>query len=277
MLAPSDFFDLKGNPFAGLFDDVDYVWDGLRMIPSFIQDFIQPNISHVIQSGPVLSRTIVLHEDRVYDSGFSIESRASSGEKLKVSMDGQVLSGASVIYAGVSLMGDAVQIGKGTVIEPGVLIKAPTVVLDNTEVRHGAYIRGNVLVGDRCIVGHATEMKSAVLLGGSQAGHFAYVGDSILGRANLGAGTKLANLKIVKSQVVLHIKGKVYETGLRKFGAILGDGVKTGCNSVTAPGTLLGRDVLVYPNCTAKGYHPYGTIIKLKQNQIVRQKVRRDG
>jgi len=276
MLTPSDFFDLKDNPFAGIFANVEYVWEGLRNIPSFIQDFIEPNISSIIQNSPVLDRTIVLHENRVYHSGFRIESQAAAKGKLTVILDGQVLSGASVIYAGAAFMGEAIQIGKGTLIEPGTLIQAPAVILDNTEVRHGAYVRGNVLVGNGCVVGHSTEMKSAVLLGRSQAGHFAYVGDSILGRVNLGAGTKLANLKITRSQVTLHIKGNVYPSGMRKFGAILGDGVETGCNSVTAPGTLLGPDVLVYPNCTAKGYHPRGTVIKLKQNQIIRHREKKD-
>lgn len=276
MLAPSDFFDLKDNPFAGMFANVEYVWEGLRNISSFIQDFIKPNISSIIQNGPVLDRTVVLHEDRIYNSGFRIESQAAAKGELTVVLDGQVLSGASVLYAGAVLMGEAIQIGKGTLIEPGALIHAPAVILDNTEVRHGAYVRGNVLVGDRCVIGHSTEMKSAVMLGRSQAGHFAYVGDSILGRANLGAGTKLANLKITRSQVTLHIMGNVYPSGMRKFGAILGDGVETGCNSVTAPGTLLGPDVLVYPNCTVKGYHPAGTVIKLKQNQIIRHREKKN-
>lgn len=134
-------------------------------------------------------------------------------------------------------------------------------------MRQGAYIRGNVLIGEHCVVGHATEIKSSVLLGDSKAGHFAYIGDSILGRVNLGAGTKLANLKITGSPIVITVAGKEYHTGLKKFGAILGDGVETGCNSVTAPGTILGKDVRRYPNGTARGYYPPKTIIKVKQIQ----------
>jgi UDP-N-acetylglucosamine diphosphorylase / glucose-1-phosphate thymidylyltransferase / UDP-N-acetylgalactosamine diphosphorylase / glucosamine-1-phosphate N-acetyltransferase / galactosamine-1-phosphate N-acetyltransferase len=116
-------------------------------------------------------------------------------------------------------------------------------------------------------VGHTTEIKSSVMLGGSKAGHFAYIGDSILGKVNLGAGTKIANLKITGSQIILNINGVNYETGLRKFGAILADGVETGCNSVTTPGALLGRDVLLYPNGTARGYYPPQRIIKVKPVQ----------
>ena len=177
-----------------------------------------------------------------------------------------------MIYAGAVLMDDEIQIGKGTVIEPGTLIKGPAIILNNTEVRQGAYLRGNIMVGNKCVVGHTTEMKSAVMLGESKAGHFAYIGDSILGKVNLGAGTKLANLKIVASPVVLNINGAKYETGLKKFGAILGDGVEIGCNTVTAPGTLLGKSVLVYPNVNARGYHPPNTVIKLKQDQKYHQR-----
>ena len=192
--------------------------------------------------------------------------------KFIVKKDGEVLPNASVVYAGAVLMDDEIQIGKGTVIEPGTLIKGPAIILNNTEVRQGAYLRGNIMVGNKCVVGHTTEMKSAVMLGESKAGHFAYIGNSILGKVNLGAGTKLANLKIVASPVVLNINGAKHETGLKKFGAILGDGVETGCNTVTAPGTLLGKSVLVYPNATVRGYHPPNTVIKLKQDQKYHQR-----
>ena len=107
------------------------------------------------------------------------------------------------------------------------------------------------------------------MLGGSKAGHFAYIGNSILGKVNLGAGTKIANLKITGSQVVVEADGTKYETGLRKFGAILGDGVETGCNSVTTPGTLLSKDVLLYPNGTARGFYPAKKIVKTKYVQEI--------
>jgi NDP-sugar pyrophosphorylase family protein len=164
-------------------------------------------------------------------------------------------------------MDDQIYIGAGTVIEPTALVKGPAWLGNNTEVRHGAYIRGDVLVGDGCVVGHTTEIKSSVMLGGSKAGHFAYIGDSILGRVNLGAGTKLANLKVVETPVVVKFEERSIETGLRKFGAILGDGVEMGCNSVTAPGTILGKNVIVYPNGTARGYYPPGIIVRVRQQQ----------
>jgi NDP-sugar pyrophosphorylase family protein len=192
---------------------------------------------------------------------------AQTEKGQQVLKDGRLLKGASIIYAGAILMDDRIEIGKNSVVEAGALIKGPTIIGDQTEIRQGAYIRGEVLIGNDCVVGHTTEIKSSVMLGGSKAGHFAYIGNSILGKVNLGAGTKLANLKMVGSPVVLTIDGVKYETGLRKFGAILADGVETGCNSVTMPGTLLGRNVLLYPNGTARGYYPPHKIIKVKQIQ----------
>ncbi len=267
MLEPKDFFDLEENPFSGLFENVEYVWEALKNIKGYIRENIKPNVAALRKDGSIVNKTIVLYEGEIITSGFVLEPGDASKGKFIVRRDGKILSGASVIYAGVALMDDEIQIGNGTVIEPGALIKGPTIILDNTEVRQGAYIRGNVMVGNGCVVGHTTEMKSSVMLGQSKAGHFAYIGDSILGKVNLGAGTKLANLKIVESQIILNINGKKYETGLKKFGAILGDGVETGCNTVTTPGTLLGRNVLVYPNTTARGYYPPDVIIKLRQSQ----------
>jgi NDP-sugar pyrophosphorylase family protein len=264
MLGPEDFFNISQTQFKGLFDDTEYVWDALKKIKDYIRENIKPNVSVLRKGEALIKKTAVLYKGEVIESGFDI---GIENKKLLVKKEGEVLDGASVVYAGASLMDDDIYIGKGTVIEPGALVKGPAIIGDNTELRQGAYLRGNTLVGNDCVVGHTTELKSSVMLGGSKAGHFAYIGDSILGRVNLGAGTKLANLKIIESNIVISIEGKRYKTGLRKFGAILADGVETGCNSVTTPGTLLGKDVLMYPNTTAKGYHPPKTIIKLKQKQ----------
>ncbi len=272
MLKSEDFFDLSRTRFAGLFSETEYVWEALKNIKGYIARIISSNVSHIIKKSCLIEKTLILYDGKILDGGFSIEGGEASKGELVVRAEREVLNGASVVYAGAFLMDENIEIGKGSVIEPGALIKGPTVIGDQTEIRQGAYIRGNVLVGDRCVVGHTTEMKSSVMLGDSQAGHFAYVGDSILGKGNLGAGTKLANLKITGDQVLLKINDKKYETGLRKFGAILGDGVETGCNTVTTPGTLLSRGVLVYPNCTASGYHAPETIIKLRQKQEIQKK-----
>ncbi|HOL18146.1 MAG TPA: glucose-1-phosphate thymidylyltransferase [Bacillota bacterium] len=264
MLKAEDFFDLSGNRFASLFDQTEFVWEALKKLKAYLADHLKGNVAEARRGEILLTRTVILHNDELIESDFEIDS---SGKMPRVIKDGTVLEGASIIYAGAILMDDRIFIGRNTVIEPGALIKGPTIIGDGTEVRQGAYIRGDVLIGDGCVVGHTTEIKSSVMLGGSKAGHFAYIGDSILGRVNLGAGTKLANLKMVDSPVVITANGKKYETGLRKFGAILADGVETGCNSVTTPGTLLGRNVLLYPNGTARGYYPPHKIIKVKQHQ----------
>lgn len=266
MLGAGDFFDLKGHPYKSLFEGTEFVWEALPRLSSFINDNLRPNVKAARIDGTFITETIVLYEGEVLRSGFSIDWE---GKKPEVRKDGSLLAGASIVYSGSYLMDDQIYIGRDVIIEPSALIKGPTIIGDRTEVRHGAYIRGDALIGTGCVVGHATELKSSVLLGGSKAGHFAYIGDSILGQVNLGAGTKLANLKMIESPVVLKIEKQVYQTGLRKFGAVLGDGVETGCNSVTSPGTLLGKNVLLYPNGTARGYHAPNTVIKVRQNQKI--------
>ena len=153
-----------------------------------------------------------------------------------------------------------VYIEKGAIVEPGAFIKGPAYIGAGSEVRHGAYIRGNVFIGANCVVGHTTEVKGSCFLDGAKAGHFAYVGDSLLGQqTNLGAGTKIANLKLNKS-IVRFIDpetGKASDSGLKKFGAILGDYAQTGCNSVLSPGSLLLPKTGVMP-C----HHFHGTLKK---------------
>ncbi len=149
-----------------------------------------------------------------------------------------------------------VYIDEDVSVEPYSYIKGPCYIGKGTEVRQAAYIRGNVYVGAGCVVGHTTEVKSAVFLDGAKAGHFSYVGDSILGQnSNLGAGTKLANLKFNGSNVSIKdpVTNKRIETGLRKLGAIVGDRVQFGCNSVTNPGTVILPDGYVLPASYVRG------------------------
>lgn len=264
MLAPPDFFDLETFEHKEFFDGASLVWDTLKNIGSYIDENINPNVAEIRKRGDMLQKTVVLFKGEVITDGFELKLGSPAKGEFSVSLDGEVLDGASVLFAGTSIFDDRIYIGEGSVVEPGALIKGPTIIGRNTEVRQGAYIRGLCLLGDRCIVGHATEMKNAVMLNRVTAGHFAYIGDSILGSdVNLGAGTKLANLKIIGSEIVLKINGKIYKTGLRKFGAILGDSVETGCNSVTSPGVLMGRKSIVIPNATVLGgYHPPRAIIR---------------
>ena len=159
-----------------------------------------------------------------------------------------------------------VQIGKGTVIEHGAVIKGPTIVGENCEIRSSAYIRGNVIVGNGCVLGNACEFKNAALFNSVQVPHFSYVGDSILGhKAHLGAGVILSNVKSAKGNVFV---GKM-DTGLRKFGAILGDGADVGCNCVLNPGSLIGRHSVLYPNVLWRGVCSDNSIVKLRQQQEI--------
>jgi len=152
---------------------------------------------------------------------------------------------------------DKIYIGPGAVVEPFAYIKGPCYIGRNTEVRHGAYIRGFVIVDDECVVGHTTEVIRSILLKDAKAGHFAYIGDSIVGQhVNLGAGTKLANLRLDRQQIQIKWNGQKIATGLKKFGAILGDGVEMGCNSVTNPGTIMGKGSVCFPCVNGKGVVP---------------------
>ncbi|MDH3348840.1 MAG: hypothetical protein OEM02_12185, partial [Desulfobulbaceae bacterium] len=166
--------------------------------------------------------------------------------------------------AGVVIMGGGVLLGKGVLLESGALIKSPTVIGDRSEVRQGAYLRGSCLVGERCVVGHTTEVKNSIFLNDAKAGHFAYLGDTILGNeVNLGAGTKMANLRFLPGNVRVRTPEGLVDSGLRKFGAILGDRTQTGCNSVTSPGTVVGNDSIIMPNTTASsGYHAPKSVLR---------------
>ena len=167
-------------------------------------------------------------------------------------------------FPGASI-GDRVIIGEGTEIEPGALIKGPAIIGKNCQIRHNAYLRENVLIGDDCVVGNASELKNALLFNGAQVPHYNYVGDSILGhKAHLGAGVKISNIKLLPGNVLVEIDGEPLDTGLRKFGALLGDHAEAGCNAVLNPGSILGRGAVVYPNVFWRGALPANSIAKNK-------------
>lgn len=167
---------------------------------------------------------------------------------------------------------ELISIGKGTVLEPGAYIKGPCIIGENCTVRHGAYIRGNFISGNNCVIGHDTEVKNCVMLNDANAAHFAYLGDSILGNnVNLGAGTKCANLKFDDSNVVLFVDNQRLDTGLRKFGAIIGDHTQIGCNVVTNPGTLIGQRVTAYPCFSFGGLVPSHSKIKPDYKVVIQE------
>jgi NDP-sugar pyrophosphorylase family protein len=175
-------------------------------------------------------------------------------QQLKEYVEANLRPGLHNTCEGVAFIGERVFIGKGTVVEDGAMIKGPAIIGRNCVIRHNAYIREHVIVGDDCVVGNACELKGAVLFNGCQVPHFNYVGDSILGhQAHLGAGVILSNVKSLKGNVTVTHEGQKLDTGLRKFGALLGDRAEIGCNAVLNPGSVIGRDAVVYPLTNWRG------------------------
>jgi NDP-sugar pyrophosphorylase family protein len=166
---------------------------------------------------------------------------------------------------GEAFIGKDVFIGEGTMIEDGVMIKGPAIIGKNCEIRHNAYIRDNVIIGDGCIIGNSTELKNALLFNNAVAPHFNYIGDSILGhKAHIGAGVILSNFKSLPGNIKVELNGKPFDTGLRKFGALLGDSAEVGCNSVLNPGSIIGRGSVVYPSTNWRGVLAANMIAKNK-------------
>jgi NDP-sugar pyrophosphorylase family protein len=162
-------------------------------------------------------------------------------------------------------IGDRVIIGEGTVVEPGAMIKGPAIIGKNCQIRHNAYIRENVIIGDECVIGNSSELKNALLFNKVQTPHFNYIGDSILGyKAHTGAGVICSNLKSLPGNVTIMVDGQPLDTGLRKFGALIGDGAEVGCNSVLNPGSILGRGAIIYPGVNWRGILPANSIAKNK-------------
>ena len=153
-------------------------------------------------------------------------------------------------------------------IAPTAYLGAPCIIGANTEVRHCAFIRGSALVGEHCVVGNSVELKNVILFDHVQVPHYNYVGDSILGyKAHMGAGSITSNVKSDKSLVVIHGETEM-ETGIKKVGAMLGDFVEVGCNSVLNPGTVIGKNSSVYPLSCVRGVVPEGSIYKDKDNVV---------
>lgn len=167
---------------------------------------------------------------------------------------------------------DGVWIAKDAKIFPSAYIGAPCIIDHGAEVRHCAFIRGNAIVGKNAVVGNSTELKNVVLFDNVQVPHYNYVGDSILGyKAHMGAGSITSNVKSDKTLVTVHITDAPIETGRKKFGAILGDNVEVGCNSVLNPGTVIGRCSNIYPVSCVRGVVPANSIYKAKDNIVAKK------
>jgi NDP-sugar pyrophosphorylase family protein len=170
--------------------------------------------------------------------------------------------------------GENVWIAKSAKVYPTATIEGPCIIGPETEVRPGAFIRGNALVGEHCVVGNSTELKNVILFNRVQVPHYNYVGDSILGyRAHMGAGSITSNVKSDKKLVVVHGGGREIETGLKKFGAMLGDRVEVGCGSILNPGSVVGPDTNIYPLSSVRGVVPPHSIYK-KAGEVVQKEER---
>ena len=178
--------------------------------------------------------------------------------------------GAMIVELGKSLPADEyiqreenVWVHKTAKVFPSAYLGAPCIIGKNAEVRHCAFIRGNALVGEGCVVGNSTELKNVILFDDVQVPHYNYVGDSILGyKAHMGAGSITSNVKSDKSLVVIKNGGEEIPTGIKKVGAMLGDNVEIGCNSVLNPGTIVGRNSNIYPLSCVRGVVPAESIYK---------------
>ena len=229
MLHPGDFFDLQDDALGAFFTDCDYVWEAIPRIAGFV-------------------------------------NQLTDGKQTIL---GDVLPGAFI--------GDApVFVAEGARIEPGAYVLGPAYIGPGAVVRHGAFVRENVVLLEGAMLGHASEAKNALFLPHAHAPHFNYVGDSMLGHhVNLGAGTKLSNLGMMSEKdaltgkrpsITFQLNDAVYDMGIAKMGAIMGDASQTGCNSVLNPGCLIGPRTLVYANMSVrKGFYPPNSIIKLRQ------------
>ena len=169
---------------------------------------------------------------------------------------------------GKPYIGPDVFIGEGTIIEHGAMIKGPAWIGANCHVRNGCYVRENVIVGDGAVLGNSCEFKNCVLFDDAQVPHFNYVGDSILGyKSHLGAGAILSNVKLDHGEIVIEgADGQRVSSGLRKFGAVLGDHAEIGCNAVLNPGSIIGRRSVVYPGAQWRGALPANSIAKFRQS-----------
>lgn len=267
MLEPGEFFALEAFEHRAIFREDEAVWSALGRLQDYLAALFEGDKGLAGVTGYV-ERSVAVFEGKPIED---VELRPTGpGGSFQAFRGGTLLEGASIILAGAYIADARIRIGSNTVIEPAAFVKGPVVIGSNSEVRRGAYVRGNCIVGDNCVVGHTTEIKGSIMMDRAKAGHFAYIGDSILGNeVNLGAGTKLANLKMIPGTVSVRSGKELIDTGRRKIGAILGDRTETGCNSVTSPGTLMGPRSIVYPGVAVPAAHySRGTVVMPKKDSL---------
>jgi UDP-N-acetylglucosamine diphosphorylase / glucose-1-phosphate thymidylyltransferase / UDP-N-acetylgalactosamine diphosphorylase / glucosamine-1-phosphate N-acetyltransferase / galactosamine-1-phosphate N-acetyltransferase len=185
--------------------------------------------------------------------------------RLKPAIHGRVM--------GRPFISDHVYISSGTVIENGATIKGPAWIGNNCEIRSGCYIRENVIIGDDVVLGNSCEFKNCIIFNDAQIPHFSYVGDSVLGyQVHLGAGVILSNVRLDRKQISVRGESDLIPTGLRKFGAIIGDRTEIGCNAVINPGSIIGRSSLIYPLTHFGGVLPENSVVKMRQELVRMQR-----
>ena len=201
-----------------------------------------------------------------YLSGFTYPWEALSGIKEMILELGRTLG------PDYEEREEGVWVHKTAKVFPSAYLGAPCIIGPGTEVRHCAFIRGSALVGADCVVGNSVELKNVILFDHVQTPHYNYVGDSILGYySHMGAGSITSNVKSDKKLVIVHGQGENMETGIKKFGAMLGDHVEVGCNAVCNPGTVIGRNSNVYPTSCVRGVVPANSIFK-DSGEIIQKK-----
>jgi len=240
------FEDLEKDPFfKSLVKLCEYPWDCIKNLKIYLKENLPKKLPSNFPINEPIPQNIFLVENEeiiplkeieITEEGFYFK-----GSKVK----------GAIIYAGAFFTDREVFFEEGVIVEPFAFVSGPGYFSEKSSVRHGAYVRGSVYAGKGAVIGHTTEVKNSIFLSDAKAAHFAYVGDSLLGKSvNLGAGTKLANLKFLKKEITFSINGEILHTGMRKLGAILGDNAQTGCNSVLQPGTILGKGSFVFPGKT---------------------------
>ncbi len=209
---------------------------------------------------------------------FTIEETIAKGIFNSVIYPWEVLPkiGTFIIELGNSLdealfekKGDNIWIAKSAVVNPSASITGPCIIDEEAEVRHCAFIRGNVIIGKKAVVGNSTELKNVILFNAVQVPHYNYIGDSVLGyKAHMGAGSITSNVKSDKTLVTVRYKEKEVATNLKKFGAMVGDFVEVGCNSVLNPGTVIGKNTNIYPISSVRGFVEGDSIYKNKEEIV---------
>lgn len=214
-----------------------------------------------------------MSENLMIKSLFNLEETIAADAFMGCTYPWEVLSkikseiekiGSTLSDSDYNKIGEDIWIHKSAKVASTAFINGPAIICKDAEVRHCAFIRGSAIVGEGAVVGNSTELKNVILFNKVQVPHYNYVGDSILGyRSHMGAGSITSNVKSDKTLVTVNAGDLKIETGLKKFGAILGDHVEVGCNSVLNPGTVIGRNSNIYPLSMVRGFVPEGSIYKM--------------